>query len=473
MYWKPSSESSSTLPVYFIKKKILSLLQKFQVLIVIGETGSGKSTQIPKYLSEYGYKVVVSQPRRIACTSLSKRVSEEMKSEVGGLCGYKVQFEEKTSERTVITFMTDGMLFRQLLSDPLLDNYDVVMLDEIHEHSLFTDILLGFVYKIIQKRQSLRIIISSATIDAEKYLNFFNVNSGNISTIVPISGRVFPVDVYYLKSPCDDYLMAGIETVLRLHKNEPPGDILFFLTGREEIDFAVSQLNEVKFLYPIPLYASLSPSEQDRIFSTIKGYRRVIISTNIAEASVTIDNIVYVIDCGYVKVRTYSPHTRLSILHAVPISLSSMVQRIGRAGRVKPGKAYMLYPESELKNLLEGKSEIERADLMSVVLMLKSLGINNLKEFPWINQPSGGRVRMALQMLFALDILDRSGELSDIGKKISDIPVHPMMARTLFKAYEYGCLSEVSMACALALSENVFTQDESKRMFGVEEGDMY
>ena len=333
------------------------------------------------------------------------RVADEVGCKVGAEVGYSIRFEDVTSAATRIKFLTDGLLLREALVDPLLSRYSIIMVDEAHERSLSTDVLLGILKKIRRKRPELRIIISSATLQAEDLLKFFmadadaqakpatsdaltldeliaqkggdtgnhdaeNEMGGDTGRIINLEGRMYPVDVLYLESPAEDYVEKAIETVFDIHTKEPDGDILVFLTGREEIDSAVQAISEraanlhprAQQLMPLPLYAGLSTDQQMYVFEEApENTRKVIFATNIAEASVTIDGIIYVVDTGYVKLRAYNPTTGIETLTATPVSKASAVQRAGRAGRTKPGKCYRLYTESSFQSLEEATvPEIQR-----------------------------------------------------------------------------------------------------------------
>ncbi|KAL0337277.1 UNVERIFIED_CONTAM: putative pre-splicing factor ATP-dependent RNA helicase DEAH5 [Sesamum calycinum] len=321
-------EQRQSLPIYKLKNELVQAVHDNQVLVVIGETGSGKTTQVTQYLAEAGYttkgKIGCTQPRRVAATSVAKRVAEEFGCRLGEEVGYAIRFEDCTGPETVIKYMTDGMLLREILVDENLSQYSVIMLDEAHERTINTDVLFGLLKQLVKRRPDLRLIVTSATLDAEKFSGyFFNCN------IFTIPGRTFPVEILYTKQPESDYLDAALITVLQIHLTEPEGDILLFLTGQEEIDYACQCLYErMKGL----------------------GKRKVVVATNIAEASLTIDGIFYVIDPGFAKQNVYNPKQGLDSLVITPISQASAKQRAGRAGRTGPGKCYRLYTESAFHN---------------------------------------------------------------------------------------------------------------------------
>lgn len=340
------------LPIFNYRNHILYLLEKHNVLIIVGETGSGKSTQIPQYLVEAGWTepgkqgVLITQPRRIAAVTLAKRVAEEQGVILGNEVGYAIRFDECSSkESTVIKYVTDGVLLREMMSDPLLKAYNVVLVDEAHERSINTDMCLGLLRKIQNKRKDLRIIISSATISAETFKDFFSRKSdpGTVG-ILSVEGRTHDIEVMYLRNPVANYIKATVEACLQIHYSDYDGDILAFLTGQDEVKEAVSLLIEhlkvqqakgnKKFLKVLPFYSTLSAAEQLKVFERVpKRGRKAIIATNIAETSVTIDGIAFVVDCGFVKLKVYNPKTAVESLVICPASKASLEQRAGRAGR--------------------------------------------------------------------------------------------------------------------------------------------
>ncbi|KAL1929926.1 hypothetical protein VTP01DRAFT_1080 [Rhizomucor pusillus] len=489
------------LPVFKRRREILYLLEKYQTVIVVGQTGCGKTTQIPQYLDEAGWtahgkQVACTQPRRIAATSVAERVAEEKGCKLGAEVGYLIRFEDQTSQRTRIKYMTDGMLFRETMVDPLLSRYSVIMIDEAHERSLYTDILIGVLKKIQRKRPDLRIIVSSATLDAEAFFRFFNHNnthdrSKDTATILSLEGRMFPVDIMFTEKPVSDYVEQAIQTVFDIHTREPPGDILVFMTGRDEIDTVVAELYERSStlpdrslsLMPLPLYAGLTMEEQLRIFQpTPRGSRKVIVSTNIAEASVTLEGIVYVIDTGFVKVRAYNPKTGMEALVVMPISKASALQRAGRAGRVKPGKAFRLYTEETYKSLRDTSvPEIQRSNLAPVILQLKALGIDNVLRFDFLTAPPAELMIRALELLYSLKALDDVGRLTmPLGMQLAEFPIDPMLGKILLSSGEYKCSEEILTIAAMLSVQNVYMQSaraskeqvqEARRKFWVEEGD--
>uniref|UniRef100_A0A7M5UD86 RNA helicase n=2 Tax=Clytia hemisphaerica TaxID=252671 RepID=A0A7M5UD86_9CNID len=337
------AETRKSLPIFKYRDLLLQAIEEHQVLIIEGETGSGKTTQLPQYLVEGGYtkdgkKVGCTQPRRVAAMSVAARVAQEMDVKLGNEVGYSIRFEDCSSEKTIVKYMTDGMLLREFLGEPDLESYSVMIIDEAHERTLHTDILFGLIKDIARFRSDIKLLISSATLDAEKFSSFFDD-----APIFRIPGRRFPVDIFYTKAPEADYLDACVVTVLQIHLTQPLGDVLVFLSGQEEIETCNELLQErvrklgtkIKELLILPIYANLPSDMQAKIFEpTPPGARKVVIATNIAETSLTIDGIVYVIDPGFCKQKSYNPRTGMESLVVTPVSKASANQRAGRAGRV-------------------------------------------------------------------------------------------------------------------------------------------
>ena len=446
------------------------------------------------------YWLTTRQPRRVAATSVAQRVADEMSCKIGQEVGYSIRFEDLTSAKTRIKFLTDGMLLREALVDPLLSRYSVIMVDEAHERSLSSDILLGILKKIRRKREDLRIIVSSATLQAEDFLHFFSssdegANSAQVGVeaarIVSISGRAYPVDIHYLDQPAEDYLKRAVQTIFEINAQEDHGDILVFLTGREEIESAMQPIADQSYdnkrpgpqLFAVPLYAGLPTDQQMRVFEpTEEGFRKVVLATNIAEASVTIDGIVYVLDCGFVKLRAYNPQTAIDTLTATPVSKASATQRAGRAGRTKPGKCYRLYTEADFKALEEATvPEVQRSNLAPVILQLKALGIDNIVRFDFLTPPPAELVIRALELLYSLGALDDYAKLTKpLGARMAELAVDPMMSKVLLASPSFGCLDEILIIAAMtSLQSSIwFTHEGEKRdlesarrKFAAEEGD--
>ncbi|TAQ84759.1 hypothetical protein B7494_g6918 [Chlorociboria aeruginascens] len=485
---------ASLLPIARHRQSLLYLIETYAVTIVVGQTGSGKTTQIPQYLDQAGW-CADGKPRRVAATTVAMRVAEEVGCRVGEQVGYSIRFEDVTSASTRIKFLTDGLLLREALVDPLLSRYSVVMVDEAHERSLSTDMLLGVLKKILKKRPNdLRIIISNDLIShGSSGQGASDTLGGNVGRIISLEGRMYPVDVLYLETPAEDFVEKAVQTVFDIHTKEPDGDILVFLTGREEIDAAVQAISEraadlhprAQSILPLPLYAGLSTEQQMYVFEAApENTRKVILSTNIAEASITIEAIIYVIDAGFVKLRAYNPTTGIETLTASPISKASATQRAGRAGRTKPGKCYRLYTESTFQALAEATvPEIQRANLAPVILQLKALGIDNIARFNFLTPPPAELIIRALELLYSLGALDDYAKLTrPLGIRMAELSVEPMMGKTLLSAPSFNCLSEILTIAAMASvggNNGIFFHHdgEKKRMetarqkFAVEEGD--
>ena len=465
----------ASLPVYKLREELLTCIRDNQVVVVVGDTGSGKTTQIPQYLHEVGYtrtgKIACTQPRRVAAMSVATRVSQEMCVKLGHEVGYSIRFEDCCTPQTILKYMTDGMLLREFQQEPELKGYSVIMIDEAHERTLHTDILLGLVKDLSKARKDLKVIISSATIDAEKFSQFF----GN-APIFNIPGRRFPVDIYYTKAPEADYLEAAVVTVLQIHVTQGKGDILVFLTGQEDVENALEMLQtrtrglgaKIAELLILPIYSALPSDMQVRIFEpTPPGARKVVLATNIAETSLTIDGIVYVVDSGLCKQTSFSPRAGLESLVVVPISRASARQRAGRAGRVCPGKCFRLYTLWSYEHELQDNTdpEILRTNLGSVVLQLKSMGIDDLVNFDFVDPPPSTTLARALEMLFFLGALDDEGELTRLGRQMSEFPLDPHMSKCLLTAHSYGCLSEVMTLCAmLSVGNTLFFRPKDKSL---------
>ena len=469
-------DTRKSLPIYTFRDDLLKAIGEYQVLIIVGETGSGKTTQIPQYLHEAGYtkdglKVGCTQPRRVAAMSVAARVAEEMGVKVGNEVGYSIRFEDATSDKTILKYMTDGMLLREFLTEPDLGAYSALMIDEAHERTLHTDILFGLVKDIARFRPELKLLISSATMDAQKFAKYFDD-----APIFNIPGRRYPVDIHYTPQPEANYLAAAVTTIFQIHITQPRGDILVFLTGQEEIEAAELNLQEtarklgskVPEMIICPIYANLPSELQSKIFEpTPPKARKVVLATNIAETSLTIDGIVYVIDPGFVKENVYNARTGMESLVVTPCSRASANQRSGRAGRVAPGKCFRLYTKFAFHNELDDSTmpEIQRTNLNSVVLLLKSLGINDLMEFDFMDAPPAETLIRALENLYALGALNDKGALTKLGRQMAEFPTDPMLARSVLAADKHGCVEEVlSIIAMLGESASLFYRPKDKKM---------
>ncbi|KAG8959008.1 DEAH-box ATP-dependent RNA helicase prp22 [Tulasnella sp. 419] len=466
-------EQRESLPIFKLKEPLLDAVRNHQVLIVVGDTGSGKTTQMTQYFAEAGFadhgKIGCTQPRRVAAMSVAKRVAEEVGCRLGQEVGYTIRFEDCTSPETRIKYMTDGMLQRECLVDPDVSQYSMIILDEAHERTIATDVLFGLLKKTLKRRPDLKLIVTSATLDAEKFSKYFYG-----CPIFTIPGRTFPVEILYTKEPESDYLDASLITIMQIHLSEPPGDVLLFLTGQEEIDTACEILYErMKALGPqvpqlliLPVYSALPSEMQSKIFEPAPpGSRKVVIATNIAETSITIDGIYYVVDPGFVKQNAYDPRLGMDSLVVTPISQAQARQRAGRAGRTGPGKCYRLYTEVAFRNemLPNPIPDIQRQNLSHTILMLKAMGINDLLNFDFMDPPPAQTLITALESLYALSALDDEGLLTRLGRKMSDFPMEPPLAKMLIASVDLGCSEEVLSIVAMLSVQSVFYRPKEKQ----------
>ncbi|KAL9703095.1 hypothetical protein quinque_006613 [Culex quinquefasciatus] len=488
------------LPIRAYRDQILYCLEHYQTLVLVGETGSGKSTQVPQYLYEFGWHtkglIGVTEPRRISAITLADRVATERGELSGETVGVAIRFVNKCDPTvTRIKYMTEGILLREMLADPLLTQYSVIMVDEAHERSTLTDTALGLLKKIARKRPALKIIISSATVDAGLFYDFFNLkkkkDEKDTSVILTVEGRMFPYEVFYLEEPCPDYVKATVETIMKIHRTEQRGDVLAFLTGQEEVLKALDLLREhqeasgKEDMMILPMYGTLPNTDQLKVFfHAPKGVRKIILATNIAETSVTIPGIVYVIDCGFVKLNWYSAESTTNSLVVVPTSKAAAEQRAGRAGRIRSGKVFRLYTEEAWEKLPDHTPpEMRRTDLCSTVLYLKALGIDNILRFTFPSPPPAKNLLASLETLYALEALDEQGQLTTpVGYFLAEMPIGPMLAKMLYKAGEMGCSEEILVIIAMLQVQSVFSKPSSgqgairarvaKRNFEVAEGDL-
>lgn len=486
-----------SLPIYEFRDAFIEHVRSHSTTVLVGETGSGKTTQIPQYLYEAGFSadglICCTQPRRVAAETLARRVADEVGCTCGAEVGYTVRFKDNTSSLTKIKYMTDGMLLREALLDDTFQRYSVIILDEAHERSINTDVLFGIVKKAVEKRPSLKIVVTSATLDTDKFCEYFGASEPFF-----IKGRTFPVETHYLQEPCDDYVETSILTVLMIHLKEAAGDILVFLTGQEEIDNAgerlVNQMEELKKnlaettilpeLLVLPLTATMPEDVQQKVFDpTPEGCRKVVLATNVAETSITIDNLYYVVDCGFCKQNRYDAKVGLEQLLIVPISQAQANQRSGRAGRIGPGKAFRLYTEDQFDKDMEAATvpEIQRSNLFHVVLQLKAVGIGELIHFDFMDKPPLETLVSALEKLRYLEALDDEGNLTTVGGRMAKLPVDPSQAKTLLTAVDLNCAAPVlTIVSMLAVQKKgVFYRprdkqelaDAKKRSFHQPEGD--
>lgn len=513
------------LPIFKCRDAVLYLVETHATTVLVGQTGCGKTTQVPQYLVEAGWTaggrlVACTQPRRVAAQTVASRVAEEMGVTLGAEVGYAVRFENvSTPGVTRVRFCTDGVLLRELMEDPLLSRYSVVMVDEAHERSLATDLLLGLLKKVQRRRPDLRVIIASATIQAEEFKAFFDTRHvapapgtereqdeagpSREPGIISVEGRAHSVLIHYLADPTADYVQSAVETALEIHRVEGPGDILVFLTGEEEIESAVALIREEaaivsrrligggtggngnggpeRFLVH-PLYAGLKFDQQMEAFRPAPRYtRKIVVASNVAETSVTIEGVVYVVDCCFVKQKAYDPKRGMESLLTAEASKASANQRAGRAGRVRPGKCFRLCTETAFRSLPDtGPPEMVRSDLAATVLQLKALGIDNIMNFEWLNPPPAANMIKALELLYALRALDDDAKLTrPLGIHLAELPLEPQLGKALLVSGELGCVEEMLTVAAYLQVQTLWVSsrgqqkqlDEVRERFAVAEGD--
>ena len=435
---KPIRES---LPIYAYRNGLMEALRKHKNLIVVGETGSGKTTQIPQYLLEDGFAkkgiIGCTQPRRVAAINVADRVSQEVGCELGSTVGYCIRFDDKTSSDTRLKYLTDGMLLREIQIDPRLSRYSVILLDEAHERTLNTDILFGLLKRLQEtERPDLRVVAMSATLDAHKFSTYFN------APVAIIPGRTHKVDVFYLPEAATDVCEAAVVTALQLHQEKPTdGDILIFMAGADEIEDVIEAIKERAKLLPVEfpqlichaLYSTLSQETQMQAFQpTPPGCRKIVVSTNIAETSITLSGVKYVIDSGLAKVKTFNPSTGLELLQPQPISQAEAFQRSGRSGREREGECYRLYTEDAFGTLAASvEPEILRCSLTSAVLQIKSAGVKDVLAFDFIDPPRREAISRAEKELKLLNAVDEEGAITSLGRLMNSFPIEPRYARIL------------------------------------------
>ncbi|KFZ20319.1 hypothetical protein V501_00192 [Pseudogymnoascus sp. VKM F-4519 (FW-2642)] len=469
---KTLREQREYLPAFAVREDLLRVIRDNQVVIVVGETGSGKTTQLTQFLYEDGYgkrgMIGCTQPRRVAAMSVAKRVSEEMECKLGSTVGYAIRFEDCTSKETVIKYMTDGVLLRESLNEPDLDRYSCVIMDEAHERALNTDVLMGLFKKVLARRRDLKLIVTSATMNSKRFSDFYG---GAPEFFIP--GRTFPVDVMFHRSPVEDYVDQAVQQVLAIHVSMGAGDILVFMTGQEDIECTceliqdrLNALNDPPKLSILPIYSQMPADLQAKIFDrAAPGVRKVIVATNIAETSLTVDGIMYVVDAGYSKLKVYNPRMGMDTLQITPISQANASQRSGRAGRTGPGKAFRLFTEAAYKDELYIQTipEIQRTNLSNTVLLLKSLGVKDLLDFDFMDPPPQDTITTSLFDLWALGALNNIGDLTDVGLKMTPFPMDPSLAKLLITSEEYGCSEEMLTIVSMLSVPSIFYRPKERQ----------
>ncbi|MFA0894273.1 ATP-dependent RNA helicase HrpA [Vibrio cholerae] len=487
----PKIEYPALLPVSQKRDDIAQAIAHHQVVIVAGETGSGKTTQLPKICAELGrgkYGLIGhTQPRRLAARSVANRIAEEMEIELGGFVGYKVRFTDQISDQTQIKLMTDGILLAEIQNDRFLNQYDTIIIDEAHERSLNIDFILGYLKQLLPRRPDLKVIITSATIDPERFSKHFSN-----APIIEVSGRTYPVEVRYRPlagyddSESDRDQLEGIFQAVDELCDEGLGDILIFMNGEREIRDTADALSKrnLRDTEIVPLYARLSAGEQNKIFQPHAG-RRIVLATNVAETSLTVPGIKYVIDPGTARISRYSYRTKVQRLPIEPISQASANQRKGRCGRTEEGICIRLYSEEDFLSRPEFTDpEILRTNLASVILQMTALGLGDIEAFPFVEAPDKRNIQDGVRLLEELgaindQIKDPKKRLTESGKQLARLPIDPRLARMVLEASKIGCLKEVMIiASALSIqdprerpSDKQQASDEKHRRFNHEDSD--
>lgn len=515
------------LPVFSNRREILYLVENHPTVVIVGHTGCGKTTQIPQYLHEAGWTaggrlVACTQPRRVAAISVASRVADEMGVVLGtDAVGYAVRFDVRAdAARTRILYLTDGTLVREMLADPLLSRFSVVMVDEAHERGVTTDVCLALLKKVQKRRRDLRLVIASATLEAEALAGFFGGTrpvrvrgpdgkprlQAPVAILTLSAARTHAVHRCFLTAPCADYVTEAVRVVLDIHAHQPAGDVLVFLTGQAEIEAAATMLADATAdaasapkrqrgsgglgyggpmarpteLSVLPLHGGLSRDSQLAVFEpALPGSRKVVLATNMAETSVTLDGIVFVVDSGFVKQQVFDPKVGSEALVVAPISRAAAKQRAGRAGRTREGICFHLYTRSALRGLQAATApEVQRCSLDGLVLQLLSLGIRNVAKFELPTPPPAAHLACALELLYALGAIDDSAALtSPLGEQLAELPLSSMLGRTLLGAADEGCVQEALSICALLSVQTVWAgsshkaQDAARSRFAVYEGD--
>lgn len=474
---QPRVKPALDLPVAAFKDEIIELLSSNAIIVVVGETGSGKTTQIPQYLFDserfretfaggQKLRIAVTQPRRVAAVAMARRVAQERGVRLGSLVGYTIRFEDRTGPDTCIRYMTDGCLLRECLGNPDASAYDVVVLDEAHERSLHTDVLFALMKNAVANRSNqLRIVVTSATLDTGAFSTYFNN-----CPVLTVPGRNFTVDMHYHPVSKTQRVEAAVNVALNLHVREGPGHILVFLTGMEECEQAVASAHtklknmldsgkEVSDCMIVPLYGMMQSDDQRNVFDEVpEGCRKLVFSTNIAETSLTVAGVGFVVDCGYVKQKVFNPKTGMESLVVTEVSRVQATQRAGRAGRTQNGKCFRLYTEeSYLRSFAKVTvPEILRSNLASVTLQMKAMGIDNVISFDFMECPDRVRLVKSLRILFLLGALDADGNLTEMGKDMSRFPLEPQFARSLLAAQDLHCAEDMLTLVSLLSAEGVW-----------------
>lgn len=527
-------ETRKNLPIFAHGDEIRKHLRKNDVMLLIGETGSGKSTQIPQFLVNeswcrptkttiaqddgtqkealVGGCIAITQPRRVAAISLARRVAEEMGTPLGSsspasTVGYSVRFDTSASPSTKVKFLTEGMLLQEMLHDPWMTKYSAIVVDEVHERGVNVDLVMGFLRNLVSGEKKgrggvpLKAVVMSATADMESLQGFFTEGfqgrqmkdvekeSKDGIALCHIKGRQYPVKTIYSPEPVHDFVDAALKVIFQIHYKEPiPGDILVFLTGQETVEALENLVNEyatgmdssLPKIQVLPLFAALPQVAQQRVFAPAPPRtRKIILATNIAETSVTVSGVRFVVDCGKAKIKQFRTRLGLDSLLVKPISKSAAIQRKGRAGREAPGQCYRLYTEKDYLALDEVNTpEILRCDLSQAILNMKARGVDNVIEFPFLTRPPREALEKALLQLLSIEALEETGKISAIGLHIAKLPLTPTLGRVLLAASDFGpdCLIDVIDIISCLSVENIFlntTSEEKKEAAETARRDLY
>ncbi|KAM0671876.1 HrpA-like helicase [Ordospora colligata] len=459
---------SSKPPVSSVRHELMDAVKNNQVLLVVGETGSGKSTQIPQYLYHEGYGnagvICCTQPRRVAAISLANG----LKADLGALIGYSVRFDDKCTAETKIKYMTEGVFLQELLYDRMLRKYSVVVLDEAHERSTNLDVSMGLLKLVIESRSDLKVIIMSATMEVDKFSKYFGC------PVFRIDGKSYPVDIKYLNVNVDDYAEWIVKKVLHIHESDEEGDILVFVTGKEDVDGIVSILNHYtteegtsgKCLKTLPFYSQLDPERQAEVFKKDKDARKCIVSTNIAETSLTIPNIRYVIDSGLHKTSVYDDESGESLV-VVPISRDKADQRAGRAGRTMPGICYRMYTHNtyEMHMLARSVPEIQRASVYDAILLILRYGVKDLTKFDFVDCPSMCLIKKGMHILYRLGAIDYDGNVTEVGREMGELRLEPCLSKMVLESAKYRCIREIAGIVSMLSVEWPLRKEFNKECF--------
>ena len=486
------ADGRRTLPIFQTRKDLMRVIRENQIIVVVGDTGSGKTTQLTQYLREEGYHqhglIGCTQPRRVAAVSVAKRVADESGCRLGADVGYAIRFEDCTSPATKIKYMTDGVLLREALHDPELEKYSIVIMDEAHERSMNTDILFGVLKRVVAERADFKLIVTSATMDSEKFSRFFKG-----APVFNIPGRTYPVETFFAKVNAKDYVEAAVDQAVSVHVTQGEGDILIFMTGQDDIEatcvlladrvdhvLSGEQAGLMKPLTILPIYSQLPADIQSKIFEK-SPHRKVIVATNIAETSLTVDGVRFVIDSGFCKLKVYNPKIGMDTLYITPISRANANQRKGRAGRTGPGVCWRLYTENTFfYDMLENNiPEIQRTNLANVVLLLKSLGVRNLLEFDFMDPPPQSTILNSMYQLWLLEALGDQGDLTPMGKAMGLFPLDPSLSKMVLVGDQLGCVMEMVVIVSMLTVPAIFFRpkdraeesDAAREKFAVPESD--